>query len=121
MEIPGFDATEELLVSCLEVLEKITETKIIEFNIIIVNICSLIFKNAISKEKAPSPGNIKIFSQIERIYGCIWSQVIKPTNQEETNLFLQIYNSWKQMLIQCYCQIARLQCTISAYIQYFIN
>ena len=102
MEIPGFDATEELLVSCLEVLEKITEIKIIEFNVLIINICSLIFKNAISKEKAQN--NIKIFYQIERIFGTVWSQVIKPANQEETNLFLQIYNSWKQMLVQYYSQ-----------------
>jgi len=81
-----------LLLETIELIEKFTDTKILEFSLNIVK-CINHISNNVKEEKA--------LLRCEEVLGKIWLQSINPQSKEETELFTLMHNSWSYIL-SCY-------------------
>jgi len=81
---------EDLITTSLELMEKLTDTKIMEFSLKIINIV---------KEICKSTKELKVISLCEEILGKIWLQSINSQTDDENKVFDQMHNQWKSILL----------------------
>ncbi len=105
-QVPGLDASEELLSAELELLEKVTEMKILELNVSVVGICANAANSVLENGKMGAAGRARILGAVEEVFGKVWLQVSQPKGPQEEELFLTLYSAWKKMLVQHYAQSA---------------
>ena len=103
-QIPSLESGEELFATSLELLEKVTETKVLEFNSSVVAICTNVSTNLLGGAKISPISRAKLLGTVEEVYGKIWLQLVPPKTPQENDTFLALYSGWKKILIQHYAQ-----------------